>query len=77
MEVPRLGIESEIQLLVYTTAIATRDQSHVCDLYHSSGQCQTLSPLSEARDGTHILMDILVHYHRATVGTPRTAFSEG
>ena len=25
MEVPRLGVESELQLLVYTTAIARRD----------------------------------------------------
>ena len=33
MEVPRLGVESELQLLVYATAIP--DQSHVCDLHHS------------------------------------------
>ena len=34
--VPRLGVESELQLLVYITAIATRDLSHMCGLYHSS-----------------------------------------
>ena len=28
-----------------------------CDLHHSSRQCQILKPLSEARDGTCILMD--------------------
>ena len=33
MEVPRLGVESELQLPVYTTA--TRDPIHVCDLHHS------------------------------------------
>ena len=32
MEVPRLGVESELQLLACTTATATQDLSHVCDL---------------------------------------------
>ena len=36
MEVPRLGFKSELQLPVYTTATATRDLSHIYDLYHSS-----------------------------------------
>ena len=36
MEVPMLGVESELQLLAYTTAIATQDPSHVCDLLHSN-----------------------------------------
>jgi len=57
MEVPRLGVESELQLPVYTTATATGDPSHICNLHHSSGQCQTLNPLSEARDRTRTLMD--------------------
>ena len=35
MEVPRLGVKSEPQLLVYATATATRDPSHICDLHHS------------------------------------------
>ena len=35
----------------------TGDLSCVCDLHHSSGQCCTLNPLSEARDGTHVLME--------------------
>ena len=30
MEVPGLGVESELQLLAYTTATATRDLSHMC-----------------------------------------------
>ena len=30
MEVPKLGGESELQLLAYTPAMATRDLSHVC-----------------------------------------------
>ena len=57
MEVPRLGIQSDLQLLAYTTATAMPDPSHVCDIYHSSQQHQILNPLSNARDRTHILMD--------------------
>ena len=56
MEIPRLGVESELQLLAYTTATAAPDPSCVCNLHHSSGQSQILNPLSEARDQTHILM---------------------
>ena len=57
MEVPRLGVESELQLLAYATATAMPDQSQVCKLHHSLRQCQILNPLSEARDQAHILMD--------------------
>ena len=34
------------------------DPRRICDLHHSSWQRQILPPLSEARDPTHILMDI-------------------
>ena len=34
MEVPRLGVELELQPLAYTTAIATWDPSHIFDLQH-------------------------------------------
>ena len=57
MEVPRLWIESELQLWAYTTATATRDLSHICGLHHSLWQCQILNPLSEARYQTCILVD--------------------
>ena len=71
MEVPRLGVKSELQLPAYTTVTATPDLSHVCDLHHSSWQYQILSPLSEARDQTCVFMDTSrVHYHCATMGTP-------
>ena len=36
MEVPRLGVQLELQLLAYTTATATLDPSHICNLHHSS-----------------------------------------
>ena len=44
MEVPMLGVESELQLLAYPTATATPDPSHICALYHS------LWPFSEKRE---------------------------
>ena len=58
MKVPRLGVESELQLLAYTTVTAMTDPSHTCDLYHSSRQRWILNPLREVRDQTLILMDI-------------------
>ena len=57
MEVPRLGVETELQLPAYATATATRDPSCVFDLRHSSRQHQILNPRSQARDQTSILMD--------------------
>ena len=52
MEVPRLGVELELQLPAYTTATATLDLSHNCNLHHSSWQCWMLNPPSKARDCT-------------------------
>ena len=68
-EVPRLGVESELQLLSYVTAMATPDPSPICDLHHSLQQCWILNPLSKAGDRTHILVDtswvlILLGYNR-------------
>ena len=56
MEVPRLGVEPELQLLAYATATATWDPSLICDLHHSLCLHQILNPQSKARDQTHILM---------------------
>ena len=54
----------------YTTATATADLSCICDLHHSLRQHQFPKTLSEARDQTHILMDISqVYFHWATMGT--------
>ena len=57
MEIPRLGVEWELHLPASARATAMQDPSRVCDLPHSSRQRQILNPLSEARDGTQILMD--------------------
>ena len=66
MKVPRLEGES-----AYTTVTATRDPSLIFDLHHSSLQCQILTPLSEVKDPTHILMATSqVRFHCATAGTP-------
>ena len=47
MEVPRLGVESELPPPAYAIATATRDPSHVSDLHHGSRQHQILNPRSE------------------------------
>ena len=60
MEVPRLEVESDLQLPAYATTTATPHPSHVCDL-HTSWQRQILYPLSRARDQTHSLR-ILVSF---------------
>ena len=53
IEIPRLGVESELQLPAYVTATATPDLS----LHHNLQQRWILKALSSARDQTCILMD--------------------
>ena len=71
MKVPRLGVESELQLPAYASATTTPDPCHICKLHHSSWPCRILNLLSEARDGTRDLMAASrIHFHCATMGTP-------
>ena len=73
MEVPRLGVKSELQLPAYTTAAATAmpDRNRVCNLHHSSWQHQIRNQLIEARDRTRNLMvPSRIRFHCATMGTP-------
>ena len=75
MEVPRLGVESELQPPAYTRATATRDPSRVCNLHHSSRQRRILNPLT--RPGTQPATSwFLVGFinHCATKGTPALNF---
>ena len=51
MEVPRLGIELELQLPAYTTAMLDLTYAAACD------NAGSLNPLREARDQTRILTD--------------------
>ena len=65
------GDELELQLPAYSTATAKQNLSRVCDLHHSSWECRIPNPLSEARDGTRILMDTsLILFCCATMATP-------
>ena len=69
-EVPRLGVESELQLPAYTTATAMRDPNRIWDSHHSSRQRRILNALTEARDRTHnLIVPSWVHFHRTTTGT--------
>ena len=83
MEVPRLGVKSELWLPASTRATATWDLSCVCDLHHSPWQRRI--PLSEVRDRTRNLVvpsRIRIRYSCATprhatprhAGTPETLF---
>ena len=53
IEVPRLGVELEPQLLAYVTATVMPDLSRVCYLHHSSQQCQNPQP-SEGGQGSNL-----------------------
>ena len=57
MEVLRLGIKLELQLLAYTIATATPAPTHICDLCCSLWQRRILNPLSKVRGQTRILVD--------------------
>ena len=71
-EVPRPGVNSDMQLQAYATARATLDLSCICNLHHKLWQCQILNPLSEVRDHTHTLRhNVRFLTHWATVGTLR------
>ena len=72
MEVPRLGVESKLLLPAYTRATATPDPSLICDLHHSSWQCQILNPLSDARNRTrNLIVPSRIHLHCTMTGTPK------
>ena len=61
MEVLRLGVELELQLLAYATATAIPDLSRICKIHHRLGQHWILKPPSEARDphGYYVRIRIL------------------
>ena len=75
MEVPRLGVKSELQLLAYTTATVMWNPSHICNHSTSAWQCQMLNPLSKARDhpSSSWIQIWFVNYW-ATTGTPSSLF---
>ena len=71
MEVPRRGVQSKLWQPTYTTTTAMWDPNHVCNLHHSSWQCQVPNPL--ARPGVEPTTSwFLVRFvnHWAMMGTP-------
>ena len=42
-------VESELQLLAYTTATAMLDPSHICNLSQTLQQCQSPSPTEQGQ----------------------------
>ena len=74
----RRGVKMELQLPAYATATAMPDPNRVCDLHHSSQQCQIFKPLNKARDRTRIHMDTSqIHFLWAMTGTPLYCVSTG
>ena len=73
MEVPRLGVELELQLLAYTIATAMGDPGHICDIHHSP---QRPNPLTHwVRPGIEPTSSwILLHYCWAMMGTPENSY---
>ena len=61
MEVPGLGVKSELQLLAYTSAMVTpKSKQHLQPMPQLVANPNLiLNPLSKARDGTHILTDTI------------------
>ena len=57
MEVPRLGVKSELQLPAYTTAIAMQDLSASETYTAAHSNTGPFNPLHDAKDPIHIFMD--------------------
>ena len=62
MEVLRLGVQLELQLPAYVTATAMQDLSRVCNLHHSSQQCQIQTPTTLNKQTNHTPYDIQIVY---------------
>ena len=59
-EVPRLGVELELQLPACTIATAMLDLSHICDLCCILAAMPDPSPPSEVRYQTCILIETML-----------------
>ena len=69
----QLGVESELQLLAYSMAIATPDPSRVCNLHCSLQQYWVLNPLSHDRNSkVHVSLKIRVFSEKS----PRSRIAE-
>ena len=76
-EVPRVGVECQLLLPVYTTATAMPDLNCVFDLHRSQPR-GILNPLRGARDRTgNLVVPSQIHFHCAMMGTPCYSFQFG
>ena len=55
MEVPKLGVKLELELLAYAYTTAMPEPSQVCDLYHEAKSVTYTTAHSNARSLTHWL----------------------
>ena len=78
MEVPRLWVESELQLLAYARATAMPVPSRIRTLHYSLWQHWILNPLSEARDQTcNLMVPNQIYFLSATTETQKKAYLNG
>ena len=71
MEVPRLGVESELQLPAYTQPQEHGIRAASATYTTADDNAGSLNPLSKARDRTYILVDTSqICFHCTTMGTP-------
>ena len=71
MDNPKLGVQLELQLPAYATAIAPPDPSCICNLHHGSQQRWILNLLSKASDGTcNLMVPSRICFCYAKMGTP-------
>ena len=71
-DVPRLGVESELQLLASITAPATWDPSHICSLHHSWWQWRSLT--QRAKPGIKPTSSWILVRFDSTTGIPCFVF---
>ena len=75
MEVPRLAVESELQLMACTTPQQRGIQAASVTNTTALGTLDP-NPLGKARDGTHILIDTSwIRFCHAMMGTPILTFN--
>ena len=71
MEVPRLGVKSELQLLAYATVTATQESSCICDYTTAQGNARSLThPARPGIEPTSLWILVGFINHWAMMGTP-------
>ena len=74
MEVSRLGVQSELQVPAYATAIAMWEPNRIFNLHHSSQQRRIINPLTEQGKGSnphperHYVLNLLNYNGNSTTG---------